>query len=149
MTGQIRNIDTLIVNTFRRMEVPLARAALFIVYFWFGLLKLLGMSPASPLVHELFQRTMPSFVPFPLFYNAFALFEIAIGIAFLIRGIERPAILVLAFHLVTTAMPLVFLPATVWTMPLVPTLEGQYIIKNILIVTAAVVVGASLKPLTR
>ena len=148
MIERVRNIDSIIINSFRRIEVPLARTAIFIVYFWFGLLKILGVSPAGPLVHELFQQTMPAFIPFPLFYTVFALYEVVIGVLFLIRGCERPAILLLAIHLVTTAMPLVLLPVTVWHAPFVPTLEGQYIIKNVLIAAAAVVIGANLVPFT-
>ena len=144
MPEHIKDIDSTIINSFRRIEVPLARIAIFIVYFWFGLLKIFGVSSAGPLVHELFQYIMPAFIPFPLFYGIFALYEVAIGILFLIRGCERPAILLLAIHLVTTAMPLVLLPATIWHAPFVPTLEGQYIIKNVLIAAAAVVIGANL-----
>ena len=149
MPEHIKDIDSTIMNSFRRIEVPLARIAIFIVYFWFGLLKIFGVSPAGPLVHELFQHTMPHFIPFSIFYTCFALYEMLIGILFLIRGCERPAILLLALHLVATAMPLVLLPATIWHAPFVPTLEGQYIIKNVLIAAAAVVIGANLVPLAK
>ena len=70
-----------------------------------------------------------------------------IGVLFLVRGLERLAIFFLALHLVTTALPLIFLPQIAWQSFLVPTLEGQYIIKNILIVALAVVVGSKLVPI--
>ncbi|MDP3793296.1 MAG: hypothetical protein Q8R07_00925 [Candidatus Uhrbacteria bacterium] len=128
------------------MEVPLARAAIFVVYFWFGLLKLLGVSPAGPLVQELFQKTV-WFVSFPAFYISFSVFEMVIGIIFLVRGWERLAIFLLGLHLLTTILPLVLLSQISWQGFLIPTLEGQYIIKNILIVAAAVVVGSKLVPI--
>ena len=130
-----------IINWLQTLEVPLARIAIFIVYFWFGSLKLLGVSPAAPLVQALFERTI-TFMPFGVFYFLFSLFEVLIGVLFLIRGMERAAILLLLLHLITTAMPLIFLPHITWQAFLVPTIEGQYIIKNILIAASAVVVGS-------
>lgn len=144
MPERAHNIDSLIVDRLRRIEVPLARIAIFIVYFWFGLLKILGVSPAGPLVYALFQQTI-SFLPFSAFYLGFALFETAVGILFLIRGCERAALLMLGIHLLTTAMPLFLLPATTWQAFLIPTLEGQYIIKNVLITASAAVVGAHIE----
>ena len=56
-----------------------------------------------------------------------------IGILFLIRGLERLVIALLCMHLLMTALPLVLLPQITWHAFLVPTLAGQYIIKNILL----------------
>lgn len=132
-----------IISYFCKIELPLARFSIFLVYFWFGFIKLLGLSPAAPLVHSLFDKTI-SFMPFSVFYALFSGFEVAIGIIFLIKGLERLGIVLIGLHLVTTVMPLFFLPEITWQAFMVPTLEGQYIIKNILIVLAAVVVGAKL-----
>ena len=71
-----------------------------------------------------------------------------IGIIFIIRGLERLAIFLLGLHLVTTVLPLFLLPQIAWQGFLVPTLEGQYIFKNILIVAVAVVIGSKLVPIT-
>ena len=141
MKRLMRKLDMVIINWLQTLEVPLARIAIFIVYFWFGSLKLLGVSLAAPLVQALFERTI-TFMPFGVFYFLFSLFEVLIGVLFLIRGMERAAILLLLLHLITTAMPLIFLPHITWQAFLVPTIEGQYIIKNILIAASAVVVGS-------
>lgn len=68
----------------------------------------------------------------------------AIGIIFLIRGWERLAIFLLGLHLFTTVLPLFLLPQITWQGFLIPTLEGQYVIKNILIIAAAIVVGSKI-----
>ena len=141
MKKMIKRLDMRIINWLQTLEVPVARIVIFIVYFWFGSLKLLGVSPAAPLVQALFERTV-TFMPFSVFYLSFSLFEVIIGILFLIRGMERAAILLLGIHLITTVMPLIFLPHITWQAFLVPTLEGQYIIKNVLIAASAVVVGS-------
>jgi len=144
----IRKFDSGIINCIKKLEVPFARTAIFIVYFWFGILKLIGLSPAGPLVQALFQNTI-GFMSFPTFYILFSLFEMAIGIIFLVRGWERFAIFLLGLHLFTTVLPLFLLPQIAWQGFLIPTLEGQYIIKNILIVVAAIVVGSKLVPVSK
>jgi uncharacterized membrane protein YkgB len=140
-----RLFDTQLVFWCQKMEEPFARGSIFIVYFWFGILKLLGFSPAEQLVQELYLKTVP-FLSFSTFYILFALFEMLIGIVFLKRGWERFAIVLLGLHLITTVMPLFFLPAISWSGFMVPTLVGQYIIKNVLIATAGVVILAKMVP---
>lgn len=134
-------IDRDVIQHMRRAYVPLARGAIFIVYTWFGALKLFGVSPANPLVQTLQERTIPWFT-FPSFILFFGALECAIGISFLFPKATRLSIFLLFIHLVTTAMPLFLLPAMAWQAPFVPTLEGQYIIKNVLIVAAALAIGA-------
>jgi uncharacterized membrane protein YkgB len=125
------------------LSVPFARLALFVVYFWFGLLKLVGVSPAGPLVVALWQKTIP-FIPLHAFMMLFASYEMLIGVLFLIPRLERLAIGLLLLHVSTTVLPLILLPGIVWQMFLVPSLEGQYIIKNIVIIALALSIGASL-----
>ena len=149
MKQLIRVFDSYVIKELHWLEVPLAKFAIFVIYFWFGLLKLLGVSPAGPLVETLFQKTLEGFIAFPVFYMAFALFEMAIGVLFLIPRLERVAILLIALHLVMIVLPLFVLPHITWQSFLVPTLEGQYIIKNILIAAAAVVVGSKLTPFAK
>lgn len=145
----IKNIDGHLIGHCKKIELPLARLAIFIIYFWFGGLKLLGLSPATPLVLALFQKTMDGVMPFGIFYTLFATFEVVIGILFLIRGLERVAIYLLGLHLITTILPLFLLPDLTWQSFLVPTLEGQYIIKNVLIVALAAGIASKLPDLRK
>jgi uncharacterized membrane protein YkgB len=144
----IRTIDHALILFFRHLAEPVARFGLFIVFFWFGLLKVLGLSPASGLVERLFENTIP-FMSFTSFLILFGLFECLIGLLFLIRGYERLVLPLLLIHMITTVMPLFFLSGETWSAFLVPTLEGQYIIKNIVIIAVAIGVAARLHPLTR
>jgi hypothetical protein len=128
------------------MSEPVARFGLFVVFFWFGILKVIELSPATPLVKDLFQHLIP-FLNFSTFLIAFGLFECVIGLMFLFKGYERIVIPLLLFHMVTTFMPMIFLPSETWQMFLVPTLEGQYIIKNLVIIAAAVGIAAHLHPI--
>ena len=127
---------------FKKISLPFARLSLFIIYFWFGLLKLIGTSPANPLVEDLQQRTIP-FMSFDTFNIWFALFEMLIGVLFLFPKVTKIVLVLLGLHMITTVMPLILLPQVTWQAPLVPTLEGQYIIKNLLIISAAFFIAAN------
>lgn len=139
-------MDRQFINLLGVISMPLARVAIFIVYFWFGILKVLGTSPANPLVSDLLRETLP-FLTFDQFIVGFGVFEMTIGILFLFSRFDRISSLILAFHMITTAMPLIVLPSATWQGFLIPTLEGQYIIKNILIVALVFGLGARLRPL--
>ena len=146
----LRTIDVRLINFFRKISVGVARFGIFVVFFWFGLLKVVGLSPAGPLVEALFNNTIGTVttsLPFTTFYLGFGVFECVIGILFAIRGFERVVIPLLLLHMFTTAIPLFILAQTTWDGFMVPTLEGQYIIKNLLIIAAAITVAAHLDPL--
>ncbi|MEK7137896.1 MAG: hypothetical protein AAB787_00150 [Patescibacteria group bacterium] len=141
----MKNLDLKFINFAKKHAIVFSRIALFVVYFWFGALKLFGTSPANPLVENLLQKTLP-FMTFDTFIILLGIGEMIIGLAFLIKGFERLAILLLIPHMITTAMPLILLPSVAWQSFLTPTLEGQYIIKNLLIIASALFIGSNLIP---
>jgi uncharacterized membrane protein YphA (DoxX/SURF4 family) len=146
---RLEHIDVSIILFMRRWSVPAARLALFVIFTWFGVLKVLGLSPATPLVTALFNQTLSWLLPFQFFYIAFALYEILIGITFIIPGLERLAIALLLPHMISTSLPLFLVSSTVWQAPFVPTLEGQYIIKNLALIAAAIGIAAHISPLQK
>jgi len=135
----MNRIDNFFINFSRKWSLPFARFALFVVFFWFGVLKVVGESPASPLVSNLLSKTMP-FVEFNTFIIFFGLFEMLIGILFLIPKFWRVAVAFLSIHMITTFLPLIFVPAATWSDSWIPTLEGQYIIKNLVIIATALAI---------
>ncbi|MEZ4103008.1 MAG: hypothetical protein R3B55_00295 [Candidatus Paceibacterota bacterium] len=144
----IEKVDFKLIKFFRKIFLPSARIGLFIVFFWFGFLKVIGLSPASGVVQNLFESTIP-FMHFSTFLVLFGIFECIIGILFLIKGAERVVIPLLLIHMFTTFGPLVFLPEETWQKFMVPTLEGQYIIKNFVLIAAAVGIAAHLHPIKK
>ena len=141
----LAKIDTSVIKATKMLGIPFARFAIFAVYFWFGILKLFGTSPANPLVDALLAATLP-FMTFSQFIIILGVYEMLVGITFLIPRMERIAIFLLIPHLFVTTMPLILLPSITWQAPFVPTLEGQYIIKNLLIVAVALGLAAHLEP---
>ena len=142
----LQRLDHHFILKLRHFSIPFARFAIFIVYFWFGILKVLGLSPASGIVTRLAQMTLP-FLPTPLYVILFGWFEVLLAVLFLFPRLTRIVLPLLLLHLVTTFMPLILLPQESWSGFLVPTLEGQYIIKNVLIVASAMVIAAHLIPI--
>jgi uncharacterized membrane protein YkgB len=117
----------------------LGRLSLFIIYAWFGILKLIGLSPANPLVGTLQQKIpLVNLLSFEQFIFIFALFEVLIGLLFLMPKFLKLATLLFLIHMAMTVMPLFLLPEIAWQKFLVPTLEGQYIIKNIALLSVVV-----------
>ena len=144
----IQTVDKGVIGLFRKISEPLARFGLFIIFFWFGLLKVFGLSPATPLVEQLFNHTI-GFMTFDSFIISFGAFEALIGVLFLKRGMERIVIPLLFLHMITTFLPLFLLPQVTWSGFMIPTMEGQYIIKNLVIIATAVTIAAHLHPMRR
>lgn len=146
MDKKIAEFDFTIISTLKKMSMPLAHFAIFVVFFWFGILKVFGDSPANPLVQGLLEKTLP-FITFQQFIVLFGIYEMIIGITFLIPKLSRLAIALLIPHMITTMLPLILLPSVTWQAFFVPTLEGQYIIKNVVIIALAIALGANLEPM--
>ena len=130
-------IDRRISDTLWRIGVPGLRVALGVVFIWFGTLKLIGTSPAL----EIVVRTIYWFDP-AVFVLILGWWEIAIGLCLAIPPLTRVGIFLLAAQMPGTFLPLVLLPevcfqGAFWNL----TLEGQYIVKNLVIIGAALVLG--------
>lgn len=123
-----------------------AHFALFVIFVWFGALKLFGLSPANPLVIDLYDKTLGILLPMSAdaFIICLGALEVTIGVLFIIPRAEKIGMMLLALHMATTVMPLFLLPSMTWEAPFVPTLEGQYIVKNIVIIALAATIFADL-----
>ena len=148
MKQEIIVMDHRLIRFFKYHNNSIARVGLFVIFFWFGLLKVLSLSPATPLVTALYTKIFGT-IGMSEFMLGFGVFEMLIGILFLIKGAERIVLPLLAAHLFTTFLPLILLSNLAWTGIFVPTLEGQYIIKNLALIATAVSVGAHLHELKK
>ncbi|HUP54161.1 MAG TPA: DoxX family membrane protein [Methylomirabilota bacterium] len=127
--------------------LTLLRLALATVFFWFGILKLFpGASPAEDLAARTVQALTLGAVQPQVAVPVLAIWEMAIGIGLFINRWMRVTLLLLIVQMLGTITPLVLFPAETWTtFPVSPTLEGQYIIKNVVLVAAALVLGATVR----
>jgi uncharacterized membrane protein YkgB len=135
-----RRFDRSVVTLMDSIGIPFARSALGLVFIWFGALKTLGeLSPAYDLVAAtVYWLTPETIVPI------LGLWEVAIGVAFLFPALTRVALLLLLPQMPGTFLPLVMLPEVCFTIaPFGLTLEGQYIIKNLVIISCALIIGGT------
>jgi uncharacterized membrane protein YphA (DoxX/SURF4 family) len=139
---QFDAVDIQISQWMAHHGITILRIALGVVFIWFGALKLFpGMSPAEDLV----RATVP-FLPARLFLPFLAVWEIIIGLGFLSGFALRLTILLLFLQMPGTLAPVVLLPDRVFeSFPFVLTLEGQYIVKNMVLIAAALVIGATVR----
>ncbi len=130
------NRENQLFESLRVVSMPLARISFFIMFFWFGVLKMLELSPATGVIHTIHAHTA-AFIPWQWYVVLFGMYESLIGLLFLMPGRERWALYLLVPHVLTTFAPLVLLPKLVWKGFLIPNLIGQYILKNLVIVALA------------
>jgi uncharacterized membrane protein YkgB len=139
-------IDLRIAGFMQRTGTIALRISLAIIFIWFGILKTVGMSPAEGLVLATV-GWMPVFSA-GTWLVIIGWWEVIIGVAFLFRKTIRIAIPLLAMQMVGTFLPLIILTEVTFQaghFPWAPTMEGQYIIKNLLIISAALVAGGSVR----
>ncbi len=150
MQFDLNALDRRIAAFMHRWGVVALQVSLALIFIWFGILKPFGLSPAEPLVKSTV-RWLPLFSP-DGWLAVIGWWEVAIGVTFLFHKTVRLAIALLALQMVGTFLPLVILPQVTFQagrIPYAPTMEGQYIIKNLLIISAALVVGGTVRQRSR
>ena len=143
MNQLIVKLDQKITEKMKLWSIPAIRLSFGIIFIWFGILKPLGLSAAEGLL-----KATVLWLPFgssETWLMIIGFWEVIIGITFLFKQTTRIAIALLFLQMIGTFMPLVFLPEVTFQQYnfLMPTLEGQYIIKNLMIISAALVLGGT------
>jgi uncharacterized membrane protein YkgB len=122
---EFNRLDATLTSWMAKNGVTLLRISLGIIFLWFGALKFIpGASPAQ----DLATRTIEM-------------------LSFGILGVYlRTTLFLLFLQMLGTLTPLVLFPAeTFMKAPVSPTLEGQYIIKNLVLIASGIVIGATVK----
>lgn len=123
-------------------SITLMRIALAIVYIWFGALKIFGLSPAGELVEETVYWFRPE-----IFVPILGICEVIIGLGLLVKRFIPYTIILLLLHMCATLFPVFILQKVCFdAFPYCPTLVGQYIIKNVVLIAGALVVAGKYTP---
>jgi uncharacterized membrane protein YkgB len=140
-------IDIRITTWMARRGVTLSRLALGLVFLWFGAIKFVpGWSPAAELAGRTIETITLGVIPAGVGVPILAGWESLIGIGLLSGRFLRLTLLLLFVQMPGTMLPLLLFPAeTFVAFPYAPTLEGQYIIKNVVLVSAAIIIGATVR----
>jgi len=138
-------LDRGIIKNMRNVSIPAIRLSFGVIFIWFGILKPLGLSSAEGLL-----KATVIWLPFgspDIWLIIIGFWEVVIGIFFLFKATTRIAIVLLLLQMGGTFMPLIVLTEVTFQANnfFLPTLEGQYIIKNLMIISAALVLGGEIK----
>ena len=138
----IIKLDIFISKFMNNYGILLLRYSLAMIFIWFGLLKPFGISPAQ----ELVENTVYWFDDKATFVKFLGWWEVAIGVTICFRPLIRISIFLLFLQIPGTFLPLVLLPQVCFTdFPYGLTLEGQYIVKNLIIISSALVIGGTVR----
>jgi uncharacterized membrane protein YphA (DoxX/SURF4 family) len=127
--------------------VTLLRWSIGIIFIWFGALKLVpGMSPADQIATDTTMALTFGLLSEDFARLGLAFLELTIGIGLLTGWFLRLTLLLLFAQMAGTVTPLLIFPEQIWTnFPFVLTLEGQYIMKNAVLISAGFVIGATVR----
>ena len=127
-----------------RIGVPLLRISLGVVFLWFGLLKILDVSPVSALVAKTIYWFDPDVV-----VPVLGAVEVFVGLCLLAGRLMRVALPLLVLQMAGTFLVLVLLPEIAFRggNPFLLTVEGEFVVKNLVLLSAGLVIGSRLAPL--
>ncbi|HET7845941.1 MAG TPA: DoxX family membrane protein [Acidimicrobiia bacterium] len=141
MSTLIARVDEVVIPFLRRWGIPTLRISLAVVFIWFGALKVFGVSPVVELVASTVYWVDPDwFVP------ALGVIEVLVGVGLAARFGLRLVLLVLALQMLGTFLVFLLLPELTFQdgNPLQLTIEGEFVLKNLVLLASAMVVGASI-----
>ncbi len=146
-TSTLNEIDASMTKWMNRNGLFLLRVSMGIVFVWFGALKFFpGVSAAQDLAIRTIELLTFGLVPKVIIINGLALWEVLIGVGLIWGKFMKATLLLLFLQMIGTFTPIFLFPSEVFNhMPYAPTLEGQYIIKNIVIISAAMVIWGRLR----
>lgn len=147
LPSPLEPFDIRVTQWMARNGILLTRVSLGIIFVWFGILKFMpGLSPAQDLATRTVSVLSFGLVPPAVSLPVLAAWEVAIGLGLLAGRFLRLTILLLFLQMLGTMTPLALFPGETWVVPpFAPTLEGQYIIKNLVLISAGLVVGATVR----
>ncbi len=139
--------DVLITTWMARHGIRLLRISVGVVFFWFGVLKFFpNLSPAQELAADTTSVLTFGMVSPAVSLSVLAAWECVIGLGLILGVFTRTVLLLLFVQMLGTISPMFIFPEKVFThIPYAPTMEGQYIIKNLVLISAAVVIGATVR----
>jgi uncharacterized membrane protein YkgB len=125
-----------------RRGLLLLRISVGVIYFWFGFLKFFPDNAAEGLAGDTISWLSAGYIGKPFSIYALAAFECIIGLSILSKRFLNQTVPLMYLQMCGTILPLFIFPEKTWIHPFMPSLEGQYIIKNIVIIASGIIMGA-------
>ena len=133
--------DALIVGFLAAYGITLLRLAVGLVFIWFGMLKAIDRSPVAELVADTVY-----WLPSGIFVRFLGAWELVVGVGLLVPVALRLTLLLFWAQMIGTFLVLVVHPGLSFQdgNPLLLTMTGEFVIKNLVLITAGLVIGSSL-----
>jgi len=140
-------VDAAVIKWMAKHGLFLLRISIGIIFLWFGALKYFeGMSPAEDIAIKTINTLSFNLIPTKIIIYGLATWEVLIGIGLLFNLFMRETLLLLYLQMLGTFSPIFLFPGEVFHIfPISLTLEGQYIVKNIVIISAGIVLGSTVR----
>jgi putative oxidoreductase len=141
--SRFTSLDQRVVALLRRVALPTLRISLGVVFVWFGALKIAGVTPVADLVAAVVYWVDPAWL-----VPTLGVVEVLIGTGLVLGRGLRAVLLLLALQLLGTFLVPVLLPEVAFTdgNPLLLTVEGEFVVKNLVLLSAGLALGARLRP---
>lgn len=141
------DLDIAITRWMASRGLLLLRISIGIIFLWFGVLKFFpGLSPAENLAINTIKLMSFGLLPDQVIIIGLASWETLIGLGLILNKYMRETLLLMYLQMLGTLSPVFLFPSEVFThFPYALTLEGQYIIKNFVVISAGIVLGATVR----
>ena len=138
----VDRIDRIVIPFLRRVAVPVLRISLGVVFVWFGLLKIFEVSPVSELVARTVYWVDPDII-----VPVLGVFEVTVGVLLLLGRALRLTLLLFVAQMIGTFLTFFVLPDVTFRdgNPFLLTVEGEFVVKNLVLISAAMVVGTTVR----
>ena len=132
--------DDSVLVAFQRWSLPALRIALGVVFLWFGALKVFGVSPITPMLKATY-----AFMAVPVFTAMLGVWEIMIGVGLVFKLALRHALFLMCLHLTGTLTAALLAPSYFFVHgnPLVLTVNGEFVAKNLVFLMAGFVIACN------
>ena len=135
--SKISKLDKLMVKDMRKWGIPVLRVALGIVFLWFGALKIFGVTPVADLVGQTY-----SFFPVTEFLVFLGVWEVVIGIGLILKIFLRSVLAILWLQMLGTFIASILEPSMFFNGNIfLLTIEGEFLVKNLVLVASGIVIG--------
>lgn len=137
-------LDTVITSSLRRWSIPALRVSVGVVFIWFGALKLLDVTPVTDLVANTVYWFDPDWV-----VPVLGLVEVIVGLGLVFEVALRPVLALFLLQMLGTFLVFLIQPEVAFegSNPLLLTTEGEFVVKNLVLLSAGLVIGATVRPL--
>jgi uncharacterized membrane protein YkgB len=138
----VARIDRVVIPFLRRVAVPMLRVSLGVVFVWFGLLKIFEVSPVSELVARTVYWVDPDVI-----VPVLGVFEVTVGVLLLLGRALRLTLFLFLLQMLGTFLTFIVLPDVTFRNgnPFLLTVEGEFVVKNLVLISAALVVGTTVR----